>query len=105
MSSSSIDIHTAQSIENMCSLKFTFVNVAETKPTNNSSKIAQRRVPELASCFSSRFKVYSAKRFPGVFESTPLSKAFAEQGVKIPIRKTGEDGRGIKNDDDEIDHA
>jgi Velvet factor len=33
------------------------------------------------------FQVYSAKKFPGVIESTPLSKAFASQGIKIPIRK------------------
>jgi hypothetical protein len=33
--------------------------------------------------------VYSAKRFPGVVESTDLSKCFATQGIKIPIRKDG----------------
>jgi hypothetical protein len=33
--------------------------------------------------------VYSAKKFPGVIESTDLSKAFASQGIKIPIRKDG----------------
>jgi hypothetical protein len=33
--------------------------------------------------------VYSAKKFPGVIESTPLSKCFAGQGIKIPIRKDG----------------
>ncbi|KAF7564147.1 Velvet domain containing protein [Pyrenophora tritici-repentis] len=26
-------------------------------------------------------------KFPGVIESTPLSKCFAQQGIKIPIRK------------------
>lgn len=40
--------------------------------------------------------MYSAKKFPGVCESTPLSKTFAAQGIKIPIRKDtnvkGEDG-------------
>jgi hypothetical protein len=41
----------------------------------------------LATCFSEMFQVYSAKKFPGVIESTPLSKAFASQGIKIPIRK------------------
>lgn len=93
----------------MYSLRFTFINVAEPNLGNGSSKIAHGRVPALASCFSSRFKVYSAKRFPGVYESTPLSKAFAEQGVKIPIRKTGEDGRearnGSKNEDEDNDQA
>ncbi|KAK7903574.1 hypothetical protein LTR67_001594 [Exophiala xenobiotica] len=43
--------------------------------------------PCLASAFSRPFKVYSAKKFPGVIESTELSKTFANQGVKIPVRK------------------
>ena len=43
----------------------------------------------LAVSFSEAFTVYSAKKFPGVIESTPLSKCFAQQGIKIPIRKDG----------------
>lgn len=45
--------------------------------------------PVLASCFSDVFQVFSAKKFPGVIESTALSKCFATQGIKIPIRKDG----------------
>ena len=37
--------------------------------------------------FSDVFHVYSAKRFPGMLASTPLSKAFAEQGLRIRVRK------------------
>jgi hypothetical protein len=48
------------------------------------------KAPILASCFSECFTVYSAKRFPGVVESTNLSKCFATQGIKIPIRKDGQ---------------
>ena len=48
-----------------------------------------RDIPILASIFSQPFQVYSAKKFPGVIESTPLSKKFATQGIKIPIRKDG----------------
>ena len=33
--------------------------------------------------------MFSAKKFPGVVESTQLSKCFATQGIKIPIRKEG----------------
>ncbi|KAK9762961.1 hypothetical protein K7432_010782 [Basidiobolus ranarum] len=33
------------------------------------------------------FTVYSAKRFPGMEESTFLSRSFADQGLKIRIRK------------------
>jgi hypothetical protein len=37
--------------------------------------------------FSDVFQVYPAKRFPGMEESTFLSRSFAEQGLKIRIRK------------------
>ncbi len=47
----------------------------------------QDKAPVLASVYSDRFQVYSAKKFPGVIESTALSKCFASQGIKIPIRK------------------
>ena len=47
------------------------------------------KAPVLAWAFSDKFQVYSAKKFPGVIESTPLSKTFAGQGIKIPIRKDG----------------
>lgn len=62
--------------------------------------------PCLASVFSKPFKVWSAKKFPGVIESTPLSKCFAAQGIKIPIRKDGKDGnprkrKGVGSDEDE----
>ncbi|CAG8619510.1 8996_t:CDS:2, partial [Cetraspora pellucida] len=40
-----------------------------------------------AEVFSAPFKVYSAKKFPGMTESTALSKAFASQGIKLTIRK------------------
>jgi hypothetical protein len=44
--------------------------------------------------FSEPFQVFSAKKFPGVIESTTLSKCFALQGIKIPIRKDGKGGGG-----------
>ncbi|ORX55101.1 hypothetical protein DM01DRAFT_1335395 [Hesseltinella vesiculosa] len=40
----------------------------------------------IAQVFSDAFTVYSAKKFPGMTESTELSKVFARQGLKIPIR-------------------
>ncbi|KAF9427019.1 hypothetical protein BGZ76_002502, partial [Entomortierella beljakovae] len=43
--------------------------------------------PVEATVFSEPFTIYSAKRFPGMTESTALSKCFARQGIKIPIRK------------------
>ncbi|KAL1921641.1 uncharacterized protein VTP21DRAFT_10283 [Calcarisporiella thermophila] len=40
-----------------------------------------------AEIFTDPFTVYSAKKFPGMLDSTPLSRCFARQGVKIPVRK------------------
>jgi hypothetical protein len=53
----------------------------------------------LATSFSDPFMVYSAKKFPGVIESTPLSKCFAGQGIKIPIRKDGP-GKTLPNQEE-----
>ena len=66
--------------------------------TTNGSvhKLATGSCPVLATTFSDSFQVHSAKKFPGVKESTSLSKCFAQQGVKIPIRKEGK-----KEEDDE----
>jgi hypothetical protein len=36
---------------------------------------------------SDRFKVSPPKNFPGMMESTFLSRSFADQGVKLRIRK------------------
>lgn len=58
-------------------------------PSNQNSILNTGRAPVLAACFSDVFTVYSAKKFPGVVESTALSKCFATQGIKIPIRKDG----------------
>lgn len=58
----------------------------------------KNRAPVLAYVYSDKFQVYSAKKFPGVIESTPLSKCFAQQGIKIPIRK---DAKADKNDEDD----
>lgn len=67
-------------------LKLNFVDVGT---GSASSQLNTGRAPVLATCFSDPFQVYSAKKFPGVIESTPLSKTFAQQGIKIPIRKDG----------------
>ncbi|KAK0731720.1 velvet factor-domain-containing protein [Lasiosphaeris hirsuta] len=72
-------------------LRFSFVNVGAAISSVNGSgtTVNQGKAPVLASVFSDVFQVYSAKKFPGVCESTPLSKCFATQGIKIPIRKDG----------------
>lgn len=57
--------------------------------------------PVLASCFSETFTVYSAKKFPGVVDSTALSKCFATQGIKIPIRKESKAGKDREEYDED----
>ncbi|KAI5252051.1 hypothetical protein E4T42_03685 [Aureobasidium subglaciale] len=64
------------------------------------SKLSTGKRPVLATVFSEPFQVFSAKKFPGVIESTELSKCFAGQGIKIPIRKDGGKHEG-KEDEEE----
>jgi len=85
-------------LEGSYRLKFSFVNVGTARERGPSS-IVKGKVPILSWCFSDSFNVYSAKKFPGVCESTALSKTFATQGIKIPIRKDGNKG----GDDDDGD--
>jgi hypothetical protein len=88
-------------LEGTYRLRFSFVNVG-TPGTGSRDRgpsvIVKGKAPILASCFSDKFNVFSAKKFPGVCESTPLSKTFATQGIKIPIRKDG--AKGGDDDDD-----
>ncbi|KAI9500946.1 hypothetical protein GGI25_005395 [Coemansia spiralis] len=62
-----------------------------------------------AETWSNVFEVYSAKTFPGMTDSTELSKAFATQGIKITIRKNSRGrpyhyrGGDIHEDDGEQD--
>ncbi|KAL8811303.1 MAG: hypothetical protein Q9223_001820 [Gallowayella weberi] len=84
-------------------LKMNFVDVGPpTSPNGSTSGPNPGSAPVLASCFSKAFQVYSAKKFPGVIESTQLSKCFATQGIKIPIRKDGPRGnvRGDEGDEE-----
>ena len=59
------------------------------------------RAPVLAFVYSDKFQVYSAKKFPGVIESTPLSKCFAGQGIKIPIRKDVKSEQSERDDEED----
>jgi hypothetical protein len=76
-------------------LKMNFFNLSAFNLTDSENKAAGQgaellvEAPCLASVFSKPFKVWSAKKFPGVIETTPLSRQFARQGIKIPIRKDG----------------
>ena len=54
---------------------------------------------------SNEFMVYSAKKFPGLTESTTLSRTVAEQGCRVRIRRDvrmrRRDGKGGADNDDE----
>lgn len=50
-------------------------------------KIIETHVYRLCSVFSDTFQVYSPKTFPGMSESTFLTRCFSDQGVRIRIRK------------------
>ncbi|KAL9946747.1 hypothetical protein ACHAO3_003515 [Verticillium nonalfalfae] len=88
-------------------LRFSFVNVGpptrapSTNLSNPGAVTRSGKAPILACCYSEPFTVFSAKKFPGVCESTSLSKCFASQGIKIPIRKEGQDNKRGKDDDDD----
>ena len=75
-----------------------FVNVGNGNNLNTGS------APVLASTFSEIFQVFSAKKFPGVIESTDLSKCFATQGIKIPIRKDGPKALSNREEYDQDDN-
>ncbi|ERF71329.1 hypothetical protein EPUS_03483 [Endocarpon pusillum Z07020] len=64
-----------------------------TPSSGSGASLNTSAAPVLASVFTRPFQVFSAKKFPGVIESTELSRTFAQQGIKIPIRKDG-DGSG-----------
>lgn len=80
-------------------LRFSFINVGTL-----DGNLTTGTNPVLATAFSDVFTVWSAKKFPGVKESTELSKKFAVQGVKIPIRKDG-GGKGGKGGDGEFEEG
>ncbi|KAL0564460.1 velum formation-related protein, partial [Marasmius crinis-equi] len=50
-------------------------------------EVVGNTVRHCKSIFSAPFYVYTAKKFPGMEESTPLSCSLADQGIKIRIRK------------------
>ncbi|KAF0550668.1 velvet factor [Gigaspora margarita] len=83
-------------IEGTYTLKFSFTDLRELiSPTYE--KVCGCVAAEV---YSAPFRVYSALKFPGMTESTALSKAFAIQGIKLTIRK---DFRYQKVNDDPKD--
>ncbi|KAF9416679.1 hypothetical protein BGZ76_004613 [Entomortierella beljakovae] len=69
--------------EGVYTLKFSLMRFGSFDFTSSDDGHASMLVAEET---SEPFTVFSAKKFPGMTESTELSKAFAKQGLKIPIR-------------------
>ncbi|KAI8971846.1 velvet factor-domain-containing protein, partial [Mycotypha africana] len=72
-------------VEGRFRLKFIFIDLSAGDPLTMSAQVSNY-------VLSNPFTVYSAKNFPGMTDSTPLSQCFAQQGIKISIRK----GRRIR---------
>ncbi|KAG2217678.1 hypothetical protein INT45_008329 [Circinella minor] len=75
---------------NFC-LRFRFIDLSAGEPLTMSTQV-------LHEVFSDSFSVYSAKNFPGMTGTTPLSLCFSKQGIKISVRK----GPGTKRTSDNI---
>jgi len=94
-------------------LRLRLMNVgAPPAPEAGAVRIHTDVSPILAQTFTEPFVVYSAKRFPGVPDTTALSIALGNQGQKLPLRnrngsakqgrkrqRDGSDGSGDESDD------
>ncbi|KAH8118738.1 velvet factor-domain-containing protein [Phellopilus nigrolimitatus] len=68
-------------------LRLRLMNVgAYPAPDPGANRVMEGSAPILAQTFTEAFTVYSAKRFPGVPDTTALSIAFGNQGQKLPLR-------------------
>ncbi|MCJ1465669.1 velvet protein [Pseudocyphellaria aurata] len=76
----------------------------ENKPARNNPMAPQAHVHFRLEVKSVPFTVYSAKKFPGLAESTSLSRVVAEQGCRVRIRRDvrmrRRDTKSTKNYDD-----
>ncbi|KAI8826443.1 velvet factor, partial [Chytriomyces cf. hyalinus JEL632] len=52
--------------------------------------ITGAKMTPIASTSSDIFTAYTPKSFPGILETTSLSRWFAKQGVRVRLRQTGE---------------
>ncbi|KAI8149041.1 velvet factor-domain-containing protein [Fennellomyces sp. T-0311] len=83
-------------------LRFRFIDLSAGDPLTMSTEI-------LHEVYSDPFQVYSAKNFPGMTGTTPLSQCFSRQGIKISVRKgprtkrTSEGVFSAQADDDDDD--
>jgi velvet factor protein len=88
------------------------VDDMDSETAENAEKQKNPHVSHRLEVKSVPFTVFSAKRFPGLSESTQLSRVFAEQGCRVRIRRDvrmrrrGTDGKGGRDYDDyDDDHS
>jgi len=92
-------------------LRMRLMNVgAPPAPEMGAQRVHNHVSPILAQTFTDPFTVYSAKRFPGVPDTTALSIAFGSQGQKLPLRNRHGTGskrrrRAQSGSDDDSDDA
>ncbi|CEP09152.1 hypothetical protein [Parasitella parasitica] len=70
--------------EGVFQLKFSLVDIGSPESHRVNTTTVSKVLAEIE---TEPLVVYTAKKYPGVVQSTPLSKCFARQGIKIPIRK------------------
>ncbi|KAG2757514.1 hypothetical protein P692DRAFT_20824911 [Suillus brevipes Sb2] len=84
-------------------LRLRLMNVGELPaPEAGAIRVHTHVSPVLAQTFTEPFVVFSAKRFPGVPDTTALSIAFGNQGQKLPLRNrhgTSKHGRRRRDGD------
>ncbi|PFH51308.1 hypothetical protein AMATHDRAFT_75034 [Amanita thiersii Skay4041] len=82
-------------------LRMRLMNVgAPPAPEAGATEVHIEVSPVLAQTFTEPFTVYSAKRFPGVPDTTALSIAFGNQGQKLPLRNRHNKRRQRDESDD-----
>ncbi|KAJ3324410.1 hypothetical protein HDV06_006821 [Boothiomyces sp. JEL0866] len=70
----------------------------------NGDPLAPRKVIQKASIMTEPFEVYSSKSFPAPAAATLLSRSFAEQGLKLKLRKQHRNG-GKKDNESSDDES
>ncbi|KAF9481854.1 hypothetical protein BDN70DRAFT_875805 [Pholiota conissans] len=85
-------------------LRMRLMNVgAPPAPEMGAQRVHNDVSPVLAQTFTEQFTVYSAKRFPGVPDTTALSIAFGNQGQKLPLRNRHGSSKRRRRGDSESD--
>jgi len=78
----------AVAVEGMFFLRYRVYNLLGTALPESGTPI-----PMLAECFGEPFTVYSTNDFPGLHESTELTKLLSDSGIRVN-RRDSERGRG-----------